>query len=155
MRIGWIACKNPELYAKLVAYKSTMDLHTNIFGQMVLAEYLLDNDLDGQIEKIKKMYGDKAEKMMDCMSKDFPEGVTFTSPRAACSSGRPCPRASPPSTSWSTPPSAAWPSAPGDPFYEEDRNVRTMRINYSNSSDENIEKGIKILGDTLRELMSK
>ena len=54
MRIGWIACKNPALYAKLLAYKSTMDLHTNIFGQMVLAEYLLDNDLDAQIEKIKQ-----------------------------------------------------------------------------------------------------
>ena len=44
---------------------------------------------------------------------------------------------------------------PGDPFYEEDRDVRTMRINYSNSSDEAIEKGIKILGDALRELMNK
>ena len=30
-----------------------------------------------------------------------------------------------------------------------------MRINYSNSSDENIEKGIKILGDALRELLAK
>ena len=44
---------------------------------------------------------------------------------------------------------------PGDPFYEYDRNVRTMRINYSNSTDENIDKGIKILGDTIRELMAK
>ena len=25
MRIGWIACKQPELYAKLLAFKSTMD----------------------------------------------------------------------------------------------------------------------------------
>ena len=57
MRIGWIACKQPELYAKLLAFKSTMDLHTNIFGQMVLAEYLLDNDLDEQIEKISKQVG--------------------------------------------------------------------------------------------------
>ena len=44
---------------------------------------------------------------------------------------------------------------PGDPFYEEDRDVRTMRINYSNSSDEAIEKGIKILGDTIKELLAK
>ena len=44
---------------------------------------------------------------------------------------------------------------PGDPFYEEERGVRTMRINYSNSSDEAIEKGIKILGDTLKELLAK
>ena len=43
---------------------------------------------------------------------------------------------------------------PGDPFYEYDRNVRTMRINYSNSTDENIDKGIKILGETIKELMA-
>ena len=33
--------------------------------------------------------------------------------------------------------------------------VRTMRINYSNSSDEAIEKGIKILGDTIKEMLAK
>ena len=155
MRIGWIACKQPELYAKLLAFKSTMDLHTNIFGQMVLAEYLADNDLDEQIEKIKKMYGEKAEKMMDCMAKDFPEGVTYTKPEGGM-------------FIWATMPEGlaavdvmdyaakrGVAVCPGDPFYEEDRNVRTMRINYSNSSDENIEKGIKILGDALRELLAK
>ena len=31
----------------------------------------------------------------------------------------------------------------------------TMRINYSNSSDEAIEKGIKILGDTIKEMLAK
>ena len=155
MRIGWIACKNPELYAKLVAYKSTMDLHTNIFGQMVLAEYLLDNDLDGQIEKIKKMYGDKAEKMMDCMSKDFPEGVTFTKPEGGMFIWATLPEGLTAVDVMEYAAKRGVAVCPGDPFYEEDRNVRTMRINYSNSSDENIEKGIKILGDTLRELMSK
>ena len=44
---------------------------------------------------------------------------------------------------------------PGDPFYEYKRNVRTFRINYSNSSNEVIEKGIRILGDVCRELMAK
>ena len=37
----------------------------------------------------------------------------------------------------------------------KERGVRTMRINYSNSSDEAIEKGIKILGDAIRDLMKK
>ena len=41
----------------------------------------------------------------------------------------------------------------GDPFYEETRGVRTMRINYSNSTDEDIEKGISILADVIRSMM--
>ena len=42
---------------------------------------------------------------------------------------------------------------PGDPFYETERDVRTFRINYSNSSDEAIEKGIRILGEVCGELL--
>ena len=44
---------------------------------------------------------------------------------------------------------------PGDPFYEYQRNVRTFRINYSNSSDEDIEKGMRILGQVCEELINK
>ena len=42
---------------------------------------------------------------------------------------------------------------PGDPFYETERNVRTFRINYSNSSDEIIEKGIRILGEVCADMI--
>ncbi len=43
----------------------------------------------------------------------------------------------------------------GDPFYEEDRGVRTMRLNYSNSSDEQMDKGIKLLSEAISEVMAK
>ena len=44
---------------------------------------------------------------------------------------------------------------PGDPFYETERNVRTFRINYSNSSDEVIDKGVRILAVACEELLAK
>mgnify|MGYP002549612635 CR=1 FL=1 len=155
MRIGWIACKQPELYAKLLAFKSTMDLHTNIFGQMVLAEYLLDNDLDEQIEKIKVMYREKAEKMMDCMAKDFPESVSYTKPEGGMFIWATMPEGLKAVDVMQAAAAKGVAVCPGDPFYEEERGVRTMRINYSNSSDEAIEKGIKILGDTIKEMLAK
>lgn len=154
MRIGWIACKNPTLREKLTAYKMTMDLHTNIFCQMVLDQYLADNDLDEHIEKTKKLYGEKANFMMACMSKYLPEGVTYTKPEGGM-------------FIWATMPEgikavdvqyAAIKKGvvviAGDPFYENERDVRTMRINYSNSIDEDIEKGVRLLGDTIRELQA-
>ena len=155
MRIGWIACKQPELYAKLLAFKSTMDLHTNIFGQMVLAEYLLDNDLDEQIEKIKVMYREKAEKMMDCMAKDFPESVSYTKPEGGMFIWATMPEGLKAVDVMQAAAAKGVAVCPGDPFYEEERGVRTMRINYSNSSDEAREKGIKILGDTIKEMLAK
>lgn len=155
MRIGWIACKNKALYSKLLAYKSTMDLHTNIFGQMVLAEYLLNNDLNAQIEKIKVMYREKADKMMECMAKDFPEGITYTKPEGGMFIWATAPEGITALDIMEAAAKRGVVICPGDPFYEEERGVRTMRINYSNSSDEAIEKGIKILGDTMKELMAK
>ena len=41
MRIGWVCVRNKELREKLLSYKATADLHTNIFSQLVLAQYLL------------------------------------------------------------------------------------------------------------------
>ena len=154
MRIGWICCRNAALRAKLTAYKMAMDLHTNIFCQMVLSEYLAENDLDTHIEKIKNLYQSKADLMMACMEKYFPQGVTFTKPEGGM-------------FIWATMPEgirgvdvqhAAMKKGvvvcAGDPFYEKQRGVRTMRINYSNSSDEAIDKGIRLLGEAIRELMA-
>jgi len=92
MRIGWIACKNALLRGKLVAYKMTMDLHTNIFCQMVLAQYLADNDLDQHIEATKELYRKKADYMMECISKYLPADVTYTKPEGGMLFGPPCPR---------------------------------------------------------------
>ena len=43
--------------------------------------------------------------------------------------------------------------APGDPFYETERNVRTFRLNYTNCADADIETGIAILGEIIKEHM--
>lgn len=154
MRIGWIACKNQLLRQKLTDIKMTKDLHTNIFCQMVLAQYLADNDLDQHILKTKELYQHKADYMMACMEKYLPEGVTYTKPEGGM-------------FIWATMPEGikavdvqrvamgkGLAVIAGDPFYEYERGVRTMRINYSNSSDEVIEKGIRILSEAIRELQA-
>lgn len=153
MRIGWIACKNKEIKDKLLTYKSTMDLHTNIFCQMVLEQFLQDNDLDAHIEKTRVLYKQKAEFMMDCMEKYFPEGVEYTKPEGGM-------------FVWATLPEGVKAVdvqneaikegiavCAGDPFYEYERGVRTMRLNYSNSTDEAMEKGIKILADVMKKMI--
>lgn len=155
VRIGWVTCTDPALKAKLTNYKMTMDLHTSIFTQMILSKYLDENSLDEHMAKIIALYQDKADKMMAAMDKYFPEGVTFTKPEGGM-------------FIWATLPEGVVAFdvmnkalekhvlvTPGDPFYETDRNVPTMRINYSNSSDEDIEKGIKVLGEAMAEILGK
>ena len=153
MRIGWIACGEKKVFDKLLAYKATMDLHTNMFCQMVLFQYLQDNDLDEHIARTSLLYKQKVEFMLSCIDKYFPEGVSVTRPQGGM-------------FMWVTLPdgikgvdvqNAALKKGvavtAGDPFYEFERDVPTIRLNFSNGSDEYIEKGIRILGEVIKEFM--
>lgn len=153
MRIGWVCVRNAELKAKLLSYKATADLHTNIFSQMVLAEYLAANDIDKHIEKTKVLYKQKAELMMDCMHKYLPAGVEFTPTEGGMFLWAKLPNGMSSVDLYRIALDRGVAICPGDPFYEKERNVSTFRINYSNSTDENIEKGIKILGEACEEML--
>ena len=155
MRIGWIACKQKKILEKMLTYKATMDLHTNMFGQMVLCRFLQDNDLDEHIERTRLLYKQKAEYMISCIEKYFPEGVSCTHPEGGM-------------FLWVTLPEGVKAVdnqrealkkhiavCAGDPFYEHERGVRNLRLNFSNGSDEIIDKGMHILGDVMREYLSK
>ena len=153
MRIGWICVRNQELRAKLMSYKATADLHTNIFSQMVLAQYLEDNDVDAHIEKTRQLYKQKAEWMMDCMRRYLPAGVSFTPTEGGM-------------FLWVTLPEGlrgveiqraavkkGIAVCAGDPFYEYERNVPHLRLNFSNGTDEQIDRGMRIVGEVIREQM--
>ena len=154
MRIGWICVRNKALRAKLLSYKATADLHTNIFSQMVLAQYLADNDVDLHIEKAKALYKQKAELMMACLTKYLPEGVSFTPTQGGMFLWVTLPEGIRAVDLYRKALDKGVAICPGDPFYETERDVRTFRINYSNSADEVIDKGIRILGEACAELLA-
>lgn len=153
MRIGWIVCPNKELRDKIVMYKSALDLHTNIFGQMLMDQYLTDNSLDDQIKKAAAVYGEKANQMMAYMEKYFPEGVTFTRPEGGMFLWVTLPEGVKAVDIQNAALKRKVAVVAGDPFYEYERDVRTMRINYSNSTDEEMAEGMKILGEVMAEFI--
>ena len=155
MRVGWIVCKQREILDKMLTYKATMDLHTNMFGQMVLYQYLKDNDLDEHLEKARLLYKRKAEYMIACIEKYFPEGCSCTKPEGGM-------------FLWVTLPEGlrgvdiqhasvkkGIAVCAGDPFYEYERNVPHLRLNFSNGTDEQIDRGMRIVGEVIREQMKQ
>ena len=154
MRIGWICVRNKELREKLLNYKSTADLHTNIFSQMVLAQYLADNDVDEHIEKTKVLYKAKADLMVECLKKDLPEGCSLTPTEGGMFLWVTLPNSISSVDLYRKALEKGVAICPGDPFYEYKRNVSSFRVNYSNSSDEAIIKGVKLLGEACEELLN-
>lgn len=154
MRTGFIISENKELLKYLSIAKEASDLHTNVFSQYLIWDYLKNNDLDMHIAKIKALYKKQAQTMMDAMEQYFPPAVTYTKPHGGM-------------FLWVTLPEGVsamslFPKAlekkvafvPGDPFYIGTKNANTMRLNYTNADCETIAEGIHRLGDLLKEILS-
>ncbi len=155
MRIGFMISENTELLRYISVAKEASDLHTNIFSQYLIWDYLKNNDLDAHIAKIKALYQRQAQAMMDAMEKYFPSEVRYTKPQGGM-------------FLWVTLPEGIsamelFPKAlerkvafvPGDPFYVGVKGVNTMRLNYTNADCETIDQGIHRLGDLLKELLAE
>ena len=74
MRLGWICTKNKELLSHLNTAKQASDLHTSIFCQYVMNDYLRHNDVDAHIEKIRALYKEQCGAMLDAIDRYFPAG---------------------------------------------------------------------------------
>ena len=149
MRLGYLCTKNKELRKNLVTAKQSSDLHTNIFSQYMIYDYLVNNNYEEHIAKIKALYKEQATCMINAMEKYFPSYVSFTKPEGGMfmwatltnneSSLEVFNRAMEKKVAF----------VPGDPFYVDIENSNSFRLNYTNSDDATIEEGIKRLGSVL------
>lgn len=150
MRIGFIISENTELLKYISVAKEASDLHTNIYSQYLIWDYLTHNEYDAHIAKIKRLYREQAQAMIGAMEKYFPKSVKYTEPKGGM-------------FLWVTLPEGVgamelFPNAmekkvafvPGDPFYIGAENVNTMRLNYTNADCKTINEGIGRLGELLR-----
>lgn len=149
MRLGFVITKNKELMKHIETAKQATDLHTNIFSQYVIYDYLANNDYTEHVKKIVSLYKNQSDAMLDAMQEFFPAHVEYTKPDGGM-------------FIWATMNNGA--SAldvfnkameqkvafvPGDPFYTSKTGVNTMRLNYTNATPEIIREGIKRLGSIL------
>ena len=80
MRTGFIICQNKELLKNISVSKEASDLHTNIFSQYLIWDYLMHNDFEKHIAKITDLYRKQAQTMLESMDKYFPKNVKYTRP---------------------------------------------------------------------------
>lgn len=151
LRVGFL-CANSELIEKAIVCKQVSDVHTTVLSQMIISEYLNKYDIDEQIKRSAALNGAKCRLMHEFMDKYFPQSVARTKPEGGL---------------------FLWCDMGGGVNSIEfaakciDKNVAivsgasampdtsittsTFRLNFSMASDENIEKGIKALGDVIKE----
>lgn len=149
MRIGYLCTKNKELRKHLVTAKQSSDLHTNIFSQYMIYDYLVNNDYEEHIAKIKALYKEQATCMINAMEKYFPSYVSFTKPEGGMFMWATLTNNESSLDVFNKAMEKKVAFVPGDPFYVDVENSNTFRLNYTNSDDTTIEEGIKRLGSVL------
>lgn len=152
MRIGY-ACGPAPVIQKMVVAKQVEDVHTNIFFQMLCYRYMTERDLDAHITEIRKIYRDKATLMLSELDRHMPKCVKYTRPEGGL-------------FLWCTLPGGVSSAdfvkkalerkvavVPGTAFNcDTEAPSDSFRLNYSTPSDDDIVRGIRILGDLAREL---
>jgi 2-aminoadipate transaminase len=153
-RVGWVVAQK-KLISKMVVAKQSLDLCTNVFSQAIIAEYLHNGLMDPHKEKIKALYKHKRDLMLSNMEKHLPTGIKWTKPEGGL-------------FLWVTLPEhidtrellkkaviekVAF--VPGNTFSTDGNIKNTMRLNFSNASDDNIVEGIKRLSNVIRKEMEQ
>jgi len=154
MRMGWIVA-TAEIMEKLIVAKQASDLHSNYLAQRIITQYLLDHDVEEHIAKIRSMYNDQCSMMLNAIDRYFPKEVKTTIPEGGMFMWVSLPDGCSSVELFNIAKQENVVFVPGDPFYVDEHDTPTLRLNYTNSSEAEIEEGIKRLGVSIAKLMEK
>ncbi|HUX42310.1 MAG TPA: PLP-dependent aminotransferase family protein [Rectinemataceae bacterium] len=151
-RMGWIIA-HPELIAKFVVAKQAMDLCTNVFTQRWIAEFLATGKLRSVIENTRKNYRAKRMFMLEQLEKHMPKhpGIHWTKPEGGLFLWLSLPAAVDTDAMFTKAIAKNVAYVVGSAFYFDEVEHNSMRLNFSFSSIEEIEEGIKRLAEVVRE----
>ncbi|HWK22086.1 MAG TPA: PLP-dependent aminotransferase family protein [Ureibacillus sp.] len=148
LRVGTVLAE-VDIIKTLTVAKQGADTHTANLTQAICAEFLERGLLPDHLKKINAMYAEKLDAMISSIEKYFPKGTKYTTPEGGL---------------------FIWVELPGNPdvlaLFEQatseikvafvpgihfcknpDDGIHHLRLNFSSSTPEKIEEGIKKLGE--------
>ena len=153
LRVGYIA-GDAGIIRKCTIGKQSTDVHTANLNQAIVDQFLRRNLLPGHIRTICAAYRIKMEKMLQCLDA-FPESVRFTRPEGGLfiwaelpvqlDSVKLLPEAVESKVAY----------VPGTYFCVDGGHMNTLRLNFSNSTIEQIDSGMTVLNELVRNALRK
>ena len=150
LRVGWIVAEKRFL-EKYTLVKQGTDLHTSSINQREISKYMELYDLDENVEKIRKVYKKRRDVMIEAMEKEFPKDIKFTRPKGGLFLWVELPMRIKAEKLLMECLKQNVAFVPGDTFFPNGGIENTLRLNYSNMSEERIVEGITRLAKVIRE----
>lgn len=147
IRVGWTVAPAP-IVQKMVVCKQGEDVHTNIWSQIIAYEFMTKYDYEGHLAKLRDLYRVKAQYAMSLLDKHLGGKITYDKIEGGL-------------FIWCRLPDGVdMPDfckqavlnkvcvVPGNAFLtNENDKSQCFRINFSTPTDEQLEKGIRLLGE--------
>lgn len=142
LRVGWIRTKKENI-EKLLISKEAIDLHTPTLNQMIINDYLENNNIENHLKIVREDYSKRMEFMALCMQK-YLKNFIFEKPKGGMfiygkfegvDSMNLAKKALEHDVAF----------VPAEVFFVFENKSSYARFNFTNASFEEIEKGIKQL----------
>ena len=148
-RLAWTIA-NDELTRKMIICKQALDLCTNTFTQHIANEFIRSGSLDLHIMTICEMYKPKRDAMINAIQKYFPEGYTCNKPMGGMFAWATLPEGIDTEIMFLDAIKEKVAYVHGKAFHVDGGGGRSMRLNFSYSSNDQIEEGMKRLGNVIK-----
>ena len=149
LRVGYVA-GDPAIIRKCTVGKQSTDVHTANLNQAIVDQFIRRNLLPGHIASICADYGKKMKLMLDQLSA-FPGGVSFTKPEGGLFIWAELPENISALDLLNKAIEKKVAFVPGTHFCVGGGHENTLRLNFSNSTEEQIITGMGILKDLIAE----
>ena len=145
LRLAWTIASD-KLTRKMIIAKQALDLCTNTFTQFIVNEFMKSGSLDLHILKICEMYKPKRDKMIKSIEKYFPDGYECNKPNGGMFAWVTLPPGIDTEIMFLEAIKMKVAYVHGKAFHVDGGGERSMRLNFSYSSNDQIEEGIRRLG---------
>jgi len=148
-RLAYVVA-NEEIARKMVIAKQSVDLCTPTFTQLIAYYYIKNGYMEKHIPKIVEMYKRKRDIMLEAIEKYFPQNCKWTRPKGGMFLWVELPKHISTIEMFQDAVKEKVAYVHGKAFHVDGSGENTMRLNFTNPSDELIEEGIKRLAKVIK-----
>ena len=152
IRVGYTLGPAPVL-AKMTVGKQTEDVHNVMFSQLLVYHWLKECDIEAHIKKMQAIYRKKRDLMCGLIDSELGDYVTYVRPEGGLFVWCKLDDRLPMMEFCRKAVEKKVAVVPGTAFLSDpEGTTQYIRLNYSTPTDDEIERGVKLLGEVAREM---
>lgn len=146
LRVGYVLAPE-EIIQKMAVAKQGEDVHTAILPQMIAHKFMTEYDYEGHIQLVRDVYRRKSDLMRRSLEQYMDASVAYTQPDGGLFLWCELPPNMPMLAYCKQAAASGVAVVPGNAFLvNESEPCNALRLNFSTPSDEQIVRGVEILG---------